>query len=201
MTQHSQPEQKFNIRYLRGLHSAAALSRLPATVPQDLIELCRRSIFDLSLSVWVGWFLALAVWYVFECTPVGRYLLFIGSSISAAKLAGLRVNAYRQGVYIISGTIRAVAGILLAGTIGSVNPTACGSYLLPPITAAFLGASVIKLGRVNVAGTLVAICLLAVGVTGLQMLDFDSWISDVSNGAFLIFAVGLTLFLRKGSAE
>jgi len=186
---------------LVGLSRFVSGGTFVTTVPQDLIELCRRSVFNLSLSVWVGWFLALAVWYVFECTPVGRYLLFIGSSISAAKLAGLRVNAYRQGVYIISGTISAVAGILLAGTIGSVDPTASGAYLLPPITAAFLGASAIKLGRFNVAGTLVAIYLVAVGVTGLQMLGFESWISDVFNGAFLIFAVGLTLFLRKGSSK
>jgi ribose transport system permease protein len=82
-----------------------------------------------------------------------------------------------------------------------VDPTASGAYLLPPITAAFLGASAIKLGRFNVAGTMVAIYLVAVGVAGLQMLGFDSWISDVFNGAFLIFAVGLTLFLRKESSK
>ena len=74
---------------LVGLSRFVSGGTFVTTVPQDLIELCRRSVFNLSLSVWVGWFLALAVWYVFECTPVGRYLLFIGSSISAAKLAGL----------------------------------------------------------------------------------------------------------------
>jgi len=173
---------------------------LITTVPDELVDFTRRSLFDLTMPVWLGWGIALLVYYVFEWTPVGRYLLFIGNNATAAQLAGLRVNAYRQGAYVVSGTISAIAGVLGAGLLGSVDPTASGAYLLPPITAAFLGASAIRLGRFNVAGTLVAIYLVAVGVTGLQMLGFDSWIADVFNGTFLVFAVGLTVFLRRRSS-
>jgi ribose transport system permease protein len=72
---------------------------------------------------------------------------------------------------------------------------------LPPITAAFLGTSAIKLGRFNVVGTLVALYLLTVGITGLQLLGLQSWISDVFNGACLIFAVGFTILVRRGSTK
>ncbi|WP_235735627.1 ABC transporter permease [Nocardioides alcanivorans] len=173
---------------------------LVMTVPDEVVEFTRRSLLDFPLPVWVGWIVALLVWYVFECTPAGRHMLFIGSNLSAARLAGLRVNEYRQLMYVLSGTLSAVAGVLLAGMLGSVDPSSSGAYLLPPITAAFLGASAIKLGRFNVAGTLVAIYLVAVGVAGLQMLGFASWISDLFNGTFLIFAVGLTLLLRRGTS-
>jgi ribose transport system permease protein len=186
---------------LDGLSRLISDGALITTVPAGLVDFTRRSLFDLTMPVWLGWLVVLIVWYVFEWTPVGRYLLFIGNNVSAARLAGLRVNTYRQGVYVVSGTLSAIAGVLLAGGLGSVDPTSSGAYLLPPITAAFLGASAIKLGRFNVAGTLVAIYLVAVGVTGLQMLGFDSWIADVFNGTFLIFAVGLTIFLRRRSAQ
>lgn len=173
---------------------------LVMTVPDEVVDFTRRSLLDFPVPVWIGWIVALLVWYIFECTPAGRHMLFIGSNLSAARLAGLRVNEYRQLMYVVSGTLSAVAGVLLAGMLGSVDPSSSGAYLLPPITAAFLGASAIKLGRFNVAGTLVAIYLVAVGVAGLQMLGFASWISDLFNGTFLIFAVGLTLFLRRSSS-
>lgn len=186
---------------LVGLASLISGGALMTTVPTELLDFTRMSFLDLTMAVWIGWGIALLVYYVFEWTPTGRYLLFIGNSAEAARLAGLRVNAYRQGVYVVSGTLSALAGILAAGSLGSIDPTASGAYLLPPITAAFLGASAIKLGRFNVVGTLVAIYLVAVGVTGLQMLGFESWIADVFNGAFLIFAVGLTIFLRRPSSK
>jgi ribose transport system permease protein len=133
-------------------------------------------------------------------TPCGRYLLFIGGNRDAAELAGLRVNAFRQGAYVASGTLSALAGLLFAGSLGAVDPTSGGAYLLPPVTAAFLGASAIKLGRFNVVGTLVAIYLLAVGITGLQLLGLQSWIADVFNGACLIVAMAFAIFFRRVKA-
>ncbi|GAF47465.1 putative ABC transporter permease protein [Rhodococcus wratislaviensis NBRC 100605] len=186
---------------LVGLSSLVSGGALMTTVPAELLNFSRLSVLDLTMSVWLGWGIALVVYYVFEWTPAGRYLLFIGNNTEAARLAGLRVNAYRQGMYVVSGTLSALAGLLVAGSLGSIDPTASGAYLLPPITAAFLGASAIKLGRFNVVGTLVAIYLVAVGVTGLQMLGLESWIADVFNGTLLVFAVGLTIFLRRGSSK
>ena len=47
--------------------------------------------------------------------------------------------------------------------------------------------------------TVVAIYLLAVGITGLQLLGLQSWIVDVFNGACLIVAVGFTRLLRAST--
>jgi ribose transport system permease protein len=134
-------------------------------------------------------------------TPCGRYLLFIGGNPGAAQLAGLRVNALRQGAFLVSATLGAVTGLLFTGALGSVDPSAGAAYLLPPVTAAFLGASAIKLGRFNVAGTLVAIYLLAVGIMGLQLLGLQGWIIDVFDGACLIFAVGFSVLIRRPASR
>jgi ribose transport system permease protein len=186
---------------LTGLATLITNGTLVFTFPEGLVEFAGQKYLGFSTPVWAGWILALVLWYVFEMTPCGRYLLFIGGNRDAAYLAGLRVNAFRQGAYIASGTLSAIAGLFFAGALGAVDPTSGGAYLLPPVTAAFLGASAIKLGRFNVVGTLVAIYLLAVGITGLQLLGLQSWIADVFNGACLIVAMAFAILFRRVKAS
>jgi ribose transport system permease protein len=184
-----------------GLAGLISRNALITSIPPALTRFAASMFLGFGTPVWAGWLIALVLWYVFEWTPCGRYLLFIGGNRGAAQLAGLRVDAFRQGAFIFSGTLSAVVGLLYAGLLGAVSPSAGSAYLLQPITAAFLGASAIKLGRFNVAGTLVAIYLLAVGITGLQLLGLQDWIADVFNGACLIVAVGFTILFRRASAK
>jgi ribose transport system permease protein len=151
--------------------------------------------------VWIGWVIGLCLWYIFEWTPLGRYLLFIGGNRAAANLAGLRVAAYRFGALVLSGTVSAGAGVLLAGSLGVVDPSISNAYLLPPITAAFLGLSAIKLGRFNVFGTIIAIYLLAIGVTGLQLHGAQAWVANVFDGGCLIAAVAFRLLLERAGTS
>jgi ribose transport system permease protein len=186
---------------LTGLATLVSAGSVVTTFPAGLTHLATYQFLGLPTPVWAGWILALVIWYVFELTPCGRYLLFIGGNPGAARLAGLRVNALRLSAFLVSATLSAVAGLFFAGSLGSVDPSAGASYLLPPITAAFLGASAIKLGRFNVVGTLVAIYLLAVGITGLQLLGLQGWIIDVFNGACLIVAVGFSVLIRRPASR
>jgi ribose transport system permease protein len=186
---------------LGGLAGLISGNALITSVPAQLTGFAASRFLGFGTPVWAGWIIALALWYVFEWTPCGRYLLFIGGNRGAAQLAGLRVDTFRQGAFVFSGTLSAVAGLLYAGLLGAVSPSAGSAYLLQPMTAAFLGASAIKPGRFNVAGTLVAIYLLAVGITGLQLLGLQDWIADVFNGACLIAAVGFTILFRRAASK
>ena len=186
---------------LGGLARLISSNALITTIPRELTDFADGRFLGLGAPVWAGWLVALSLGYVFELTPCGRYLLFIGGNRSAARLAGLRVDAFRHGAFIFSATLSAGVGLLYAGSLGAASASAGRAYLLQPITAAFLGASAIQLGRFNVAGTLVAIYLLAVGITGLQLLGLQDWISDVFIGACLIAAAGFTLLFRRGASD
>lgn len=186
---------------LIGLAGLVSGNALITSIPTELTDFAAYRILGFGTPVWAGWIVAFALWYIFELTPYGRYLLFIGGNRNAAHLAGLRVNAFRQSAFICSGTLSSVVGLLYAGLLGAVSPSVGSAYLLQPITAAFLGASAIKLGRFNVVGTLVAIYLLAVGITGLQFLGLQDWIADVFNGACLIAAVGFTILFRRAASK
>jgi ribose transport system permease protein len=172
-----------------GLTTAISDGHLITSIPPPLVSFASDSFLSLPSVVWIGWIVAAIVWFVFEFTPMGRYLLFLGGNPSAARLAGLRVAWLRCATYIAAGLISAIAAVLLAGSLGSVDPSSTGSYLLAPLTAAFLGTTTIQIGRPNIIGTVLGLYLLAFGITGLQLLGVQGWVSDVFNGAALIVAL------------
>jgi ribose transport system permease protein len=92
---------------------------------------------------------------------------------------------------VISATIGSVAGLINAASIGSAGPSDGAAFLLPGFAAAFLGATTIKVGRFNVWGTLVASALLAVGITGLQLMGAQPYIRNFFYGAALIVSVAV----------
>jgi ribose transport system permease protein len=185
---------------LTGLAYAITNSHVIVVVPDSITNIARPDIFGLPALTWYGWALVLVVMYVFEYTPLGRYMLFIGGNRDAARLAGLRVRRIRMGAFVVSGLLSAATGVLLASQLGAIDPSIGGSYLLAPFSAAFLGATTIKLGRFNALGTLVALYLLTVGITGLQLAGAPQWVTLVFNGGALIIAVTLARLARGREA-
>jgi ribose transport system permease protein len=139
---------------------------------------------------------ALLIWYVFDYTPLGRRLLFVGRGREVARLNGIAVDRVRVGALVTSSVLSSLAGIIYAGILGSADPYSGLNYLLPAFAAAFLGATTIQPGRFNPWGTLVAVYFLATGITGLSMLGIPLWVTNVFNGAALILAVTISQITR-----
>lgn len=141
--------------------------------------------------------IAVVAWYFLEHTPWGRRIYATGANPDAARLAGIRTNRYVFWTFVISGTGAAVAGVLLASNLNSVNQSLGPQYLLPAFAAAFLGMTQLKPGRFNIWGTVLAIYLLGTGVQGLRLAGADLWVTDVFNGLALLVAVAITVFMQK----
>jgi ribose transport system permease protein len=182
---------------LGGLAYAITDSQVLSEFPNNLLDISRTTFLGLPALTWYGWLLVIIMWFIYERTPFGRYLLFVGGSREAARLAGLRVDRIRMTAFFGSAIICALAGVLLASSIGALDPSVTGQFLLQPFTAAFLGATTITVGRFNAIGTLVGIYLLVVGITGLQLLGVQPWVTDVFNGGMLILAVTVARLAAK----
>jgi ribose transport system permease protein len=168
-------------------------------VPQSIIGLARHNILGIPAGAYYGWGLAIVLWYVYERTPFGRYMLFVKGSHQMARLAGINVTLVRAASFLTCSVISAVAGLILLGTIGAADPGVGSQYLLQPYAAAFLGATTIAIGRFNVLGTLVGLYLIVVGVTGLQLLGASTAISQVFYGGVLLLAVGSARWISRRS--
>jgi len=163
----------------------------------ELTRLFDAQLLGLPLAVWLSWILAVTLWVVFEFTPYGRLLLFVGGNREAARLAGVPVRGLAFSTYVVVGALAGVAGAALLGTWAAVDPSVAPSFLLLPYAAAFLGAATIQVGRFNALGTVAALYLLAVGGNGLQLMGADPWAAQVFNGATLLGAVVFAQLVRK----
>ncbi|GAA3290315.1 ABC transporter permease [Streptomyces cinereospinus] len=162
-----------------------------------LYDVAATNILGLPISFYYGLALAAVFTYVMTSTPLGRHMLFVGSNRSVARLAMVRVNRIRVGAYLSSSFLCGVGGVLLVGTVGGFDPASASTYLLPALSATFLGTAVIQPGRFNPAGSMIAIYFLATGIVGLQLLGFAGWISDVFYGSALIIAIVLSTLFRR----
>jgi ribose transport system permease protein len=163
--------------------------------PQGLLNFASTSVGGVPLSVIYGLAIAVVAWYVFQWTPWGRYLLFVGGNRDAARLAGINTGRIRFMAFVICGIIAAFGGVVLASTVGSADPSIGAQYLLPPFAAAFLGTTVINIGRFNAPGTVIGLYLLVIVVTGLELLGAPSWIGDVFDGVALVVAISFARFV------
>lgn len=185
------------------LLTGVGLGLIPAAVApidQSLVDVMRTQFLGLPAAFYYVLGLTIVVWYVLSHTPLGRYLFFVGAGRNVARLAGVRVDAYRMGSLIASALLAALAGVVLAGLNGSADPNVGAGFLLPAYAAAFLGSTVFFSGRFNAWGTFVAVYFLVTGITGLQLLGISGWIEPVFYGASLVLAVAFSRIAERRSA-
>lgn len=174
---------------LAGVAYLVTNSSIVAGVPPELVNAVRSGFLGIPLVTWYAWLLAAALWFVYQLTPLGRYMLFIGGNADAARLAGLPVDRIRFGAYLASSVLASLIGIVFLGYFGAVDPGVGAQYMLQPFAAAFLGTTAIVIGRFNALGTVVALYLLITGITGLQVLGAQTWVTNLFYGLALIAAV------------
>jgi ribose transport system permease protein len=158
---------------------------------QGFQDIASKQIFGITLPVYFMLVFAAVVFYVLECSTVGRRIYATGGNAEAARLAGVRTSRIIIGTLVASGALACTAGLLLTASLGAGDPIVGPSYLLPAFAAAFLGSTQFRNGRFNVWGTVGAVYVLATGVKGLQLAGAPVWIPDLFNGGALLIAVGL----------
>ncbi len=165
-------------------------------IPPEFRGLATGRLFGITYPFWILIAVGIIVWYVLERTPVGRRMYAAGYNPDGARLAGVSVDRLRVGALMAGGMITALAGVLLASRIGAGDTTVGPAYLLPALTAVFLGSTQLRAGRFNVWGTVIAVYVLAVGIRGLQLMGGPPWINELFNGLALLAAVGLSRWER-----
>jgi ribose transport system permease protein len=170
-------------------------------ISKDLTDLGSGNWLGIPRTVYVLALVAILVYYLLEQTPFGRYLSSIGSNRRAAQLVGIPVARLVVYAFVLSGTIAAVAGVLIVARNGGASPqVGTVSDSLQALAAAFLGATAIKPGRFNVIGTILAVYFLAFCITGLSIAGVASWINDVFTGSILFVAVVVSTVVGRRRA-
>lgn len=119
-------------------------------------------------------------------TTWGRHTYAIGGNQEAARTVGINIERRRTTVYILAGSLSALAGVVLAGRLASAAPNAATGAEFDIITASVLGGVSIFGGEGRVWRVLLAAILLASLSNGLVQLNVPGfWVRIVTGVVFL----------------
>jgi ribose transport system permease protein len=177
--------------------------QMVGSLPEGFYDISTTFVFGLPITGFYLLAITLVLWVVLEYTPVGRYLYAIGANQRAAQLNGIPTRKYVIGAFMASGTLTALAGVILASKLRIGQASVGLEFLLPALVGAFLGSTTIKPGRVNVWGTIIGVAILAVGISGIQQFGGSFWVEPLFNGVTLLIAIGIAGYAqrRKGAAK
>jgi ribose/xylose/arabinose/galactoside ABC-type transport system permease subunit len=130
-------------------------------------------------------------------TPMGRSIYAVGLNPASAYLAGVRVPRVRVGVYVVSGVLAALAGILLSSRLSSAQPAAGTGYELTAIAAAAVGGTSLAGGRGSVLGTVLGALLLGVLQNSLSLLRVNAFWFQIITGLMIVAAVLLDGAIKR----
>lgn len=140
----------------------------------------------------------LVSWWVLTRTRFGRYIYAVGGNPHAAKTSGLNVARIRFLVYVISGALSGLAGMMLAARTGSALPQAGIAYELDAIAAVVIGGTSLSGGVGRVTGTLIGALIIGVMNNGLDLMGIQSYYQQVLKGALIVGAVMLDQKRNQG---
>lgn len=149
------------------------------------------SLFGVPLPIIILIFVFIICTIILNKTVLGRYIYAIGGNEQAAKVSGINVNKIKMTVYIISGLLAGLAGILLTSRVTTGQPNAGAGFELDAIAAAVIGGTSTTGGVGTIAGTMIGALLIGVINNGLDLMNVTSYYQQVVMGTIIIGAVVL----------
>lgn len=128
-------------------------------------------------------------WAFLRYRPGGRAVYAVGGSAEVARLAGIKVKQVTTGVYVLSGLLAGLAGVVLAARLDSSQPSAAVGLELDVIAAVVIGGASLSGGVGRVPGTIVGVLIIGVLRNGLNLLSVSPFVQQIVIGVVIALAV------------
>jgi ribose/xylose/arabinose/galactoside ABC-type transport system permease subunit len=158
-------------------------------------EIGQGDFLGFPIPAWIALFIYVIGWVALERHPVGRRILAIGDGEATARLMGLKVERTLMGIYMTSGLLAGLAGVILAAQFGAGQPTEGVGWELFAIASVVVGGTLLTGGVGSIGATLAGALLLAMVFNILNFENGLGWISlsaywqSVIRGLFLLAVV------------
>src|SRR5690606_38383874 len=143
----------------------------------------------IPIPVWISAVVTLLAALMMKKTKIGRYIYAIGGNERAARLSGIKVNRIKLLVYVLSGVLAAVGGIMVTSRLDSAQPNAGAGYELDSIAAVVIGGTSLSGGRGFIMGTVLGAVIIGVLNNGLVLLGVSPFWQQVAKGVVILIAV------------
>jgi D-xylose transport system permease protein len=140
----------------------------------------------------------IALTFLAKRTSFGRHVYAVGGNAEAARRAGINVARIRIIVFLISGAMSGVGGVILAARLNSVDlNVGGGTLLLDAISAAVIGGTSLFGGRGEVRSAIIGALVIATVSNGLNTAGYKTGTIYIVTGVILLLAVTLDTVARR----
>ncbi|WP_053955718.1 ABC transporter permease [Inediibacterium massiliense] len=149
----------------------------------------------IPMIIFIGFLVLLLV--ILQNTTFGRGVYAVGGNEEAARLSSIPVDKIKTFVYVISGFLSALAGVILTSRLSSSQPTAGMGFELDAIAAVVIGGTSLSGGKGKVFGTFLGVLIIGVLNNGLNIIGVSAFYQQFIKGLVILLAVILD---RKSNA-
>ena len=156
--------------------------------------------FTLRYSVFIWLALALLTGYLLRHHRFWRLSYFIGGNRRSARMSGINVERYLVFVYMLSGALASVAGIIVASQFNAANNSYGQNLELRVITAVVIGGADLNGGAGSILGSMLGVLFIAMIYNAFAMSGISTYWQDVVVGAMLLASILLGEALKRRRA-
>lgn len=138
---------------------------------------------------------------VLRHTTLGRYIYATGANVKAARLSGIRPERIKMLVFVVTGLLTGLVGVILCSLMNAGQPTAGRGFELTVVAAVILGGTSLTGGRGTLLGTLLGVLILKVIDNGIIILRWDQDLQMVIPGLIIVIASYIDLVRKKSHAS
>ncbi len=139
--------------------------------------------------------------FLLSCTVFGRYCVAIGTNEDAVRMSGINSKPYVISVFVISGMLCGIAGIMTTSLMQTGDPNGGVGFELSAIAACVVGGTSLMGGRGSVIASFLGVLIISVLQSGLAQLSVDDPIKQVITGCVIIVAVLLDVVRQNWSSR
>ena len=133
--------------------------------------------------------LAVIFWVLLHHTTVGRSIYAIGGNQTAARFSGVNITRLKMLLFVASGLISALAGIVFSFRFSSSRADNGTGFELSAIAAVFLGGVTVQGGKGTVTGVVLSLLLIGIINNVLTLADVASEVLRIVTGSLLIISI------------
>lgn len=139
--------------------------------------------------------------FVVQKTRFGFELRIVGENRFAAREAGVADRRMKILAFVVAGALYGLASTTEPIRYGGSIVGAGQNYMLPALSACYLGSTMFKPGRVNIAGTFVGALFMICVSNFMTLLSAQYYFTPLVQGLILILAVGLSCFKNRATIQ
>lgn len=182
----------------RGL-SLIATQGIPITkLPQGFRSFGYGDILGMESGVSMAFAVILLLIPLFYHMRWGNYVTALGGNPEALRRSGVAAGRYRVSVFVLMGTLSALAGIIITARLNSAEANAGLDMEMDAICAVIMGGTALHGGSGNLLGTVIAVFLLGLIRNGLTIMSVSSYYQQFITGAMLLGAVVVAELRQRG---